>query len=102
MTWLIVAGPPRSTSSHCGSLKADDQRVPVLPSVAFAGGNEAFSTDEAVVGLPCDSSVGAACAAVLVATSAYAARPSDTVTTVTARSQRCTGLRCVDAAEESA
>ena len=33
-TWLMVAVAPRSTWSHCGSLKALDQRVPVLPSTA--------------------------------------------------------------------
>ena len=40
---------PRSTSSHCGSENADDQRVPVLPSVASAAGVPAFSVEEAVV-----------------------------------------------------
>src|SRR5919201_4815562 len=39
---------PRSTSSHCGSENADDHRVPVLPSVAFAAGELAFSVDDAV------------------------------------------------------
>ncbi len=43
---------PRSTWSHCGSLNALDQRVPVLPSVAFDGGYAALSVDDAVVGLP--------------------------------------------------
>src|SRR5258708_109915 len=38
---------PRSTWSHCGSLKALDQRVPVLPSTAFAAGNPAFSVEDA-------------------------------------------------------
>ena len=33
-TWSIVAFAPRSTWSHCGSLKALDQRVPVSPSTA--------------------------------------------------------------------
>ena len=28
---------PRSTCIHCGSLHADDQRVPMLPSTALAG-----------------------------------------------------------------
>src|ERR1700728_3273796 len=41
---------PRSTSSHCGSENADDQRVPVLPSVASAAGVPAFWIEEAVVG----------------------------------------------------
>ena len=50
---------PRSTSSHCGSLNALDQRVPVLPSTAADAGNDAFSTDDAVAVLPCDSRVAA-------------------------------------------
>ena len=41
---------PRSTSSHCGSENALDQRVPVLPSVAAAAVKPAFSSDDAVVG----------------------------------------------------
>src|SRR6266851_4594661 len=49
-TWVIEALAPRSTCSHCGSLNALDQRVAVLPSTAFAAGNVAFSTDDAVVG----------------------------------------------------
>src|ERR1700736_5720113 len=70
-TCVMLRVAPRSTSSHCGSEKALDQRVPVLPSVALAAGVPAFSCDEAVVGLPCDSRVGAACAAVVNATSMY-------------------------------
>src|SRR5437879_5090963 len=54
-TWQTVAVPPRSTCSHCGSLKALDQRVPVSPSTAAEAGVPAFSTDEAVAGFPCDS-----------------------------------------------
>jgi hypothetical protein len=49
IVWLV----PRSTWSHCGSANALDQRVALLPSVAFAAGKDAFSTDDAVVGLPC-------------------------------------------------
>jgi len=41
-TWLIEAVAPRSTCSHCGSEKALDQRVLVLPSTAFDAGNEAI------------------------------------------------------------
>ena len=52
LAWQIDCVDPRSTSSHCGSEKALDQRVPVLPSVAFAAGNVAFSRDDAVVGRP--------------------------------------------------
>jgi hypothetical protein len=44
MLWL----EPRSTSSHCGSENALDQRVPVFPSTAFAAGKLAFSSEEAV------------------------------------------------------
>ncbi len=44
---------PRSTRTHWGSLKALDQRVPALPSVAFAAPVPAFSVEDAVVGLPC-------------------------------------------------
>src|SRR6266700_1631431 len=43
---------PRSTSSHCGSENALDQRVPVLPSTAFWGVRLAFSCEEAVAVLP--------------------------------------------------
>src|SRR5215472_12978518 len=60
VTWLMVAVEPRSTWSHCGSLNWLDQRVPVLPSVVLDAGKPAFSRDDAVVGLPWDSSVAAA------------------------------------------
>src|SRR5215469_780629 len=46
MDWV----EPRSTSSHCGSENALDQRVPVLPTVALAAGKKEFSSDDAVVG----------------------------------------------------
>ena len=53
VTDRIVAVPPRSTRSHCGSLNADDQRVPVLPSTAADAGNgPGFSLEEAVAVLP--------------------------------------------------
>src|SRR6185437_7039925 len=45
----MLCDEPRSTSSHCGSEKALDQRVAVLPSVASAAGVPAFSVEEAVV-----------------------------------------------------
>src|SRR5690242_2294676 len=48
MDWLL----PRSTSSHCGSEKALDQRVPVLPSTAFEAGKLALSVEDAVAVLP--------------------------------------------------
>ena len=50
MTWQIDWVEPRSTSSHCGSENALDQRVPRLPSVALTAGNEPFSWEDAVVG----------------------------------------------------
>ncbi|BCB91384.1 hypothetical protein Psuf_086970 [Phytohabitans suffuscus] len=37
-TWLIVAVVPRSIWIHCGSLNADAQRVPALPSTAALAG----------------------------------------------------------------
>src|SRR5579859_5246909 len=65
-TWVIVWVAPRSTSSHCGSLNALDQRVVVLPSTAFEAGYPEACSDDAVAGWPCDSRVaavplGAAC-----------------------------------------
>src|SRR5260370_408311 len=50
VTWQIVETEPKSTSSHCGSDHALDQRVDRLPSVAFDAGNEALCTDDAIVG----------------------------------------------------
>src|SRR4051794_13969525 len=64
----IVAVPPRSTCSHCGSLNALDQRVPALPSTAFEAGKAADSVDEAVAGRPWESSTSAALAPVCAAT----------------------------------
>ena len=62
----MVALAPRSTWIHCGSVKALDQRVPVLPSTAAEAGKVAFSVDDAVAGLPCDSSVAAPWAGAMV------------------------------------
>src|SRR5262245_24245921 len=50
-TWQIGWLVPRSTCSHCGSLKALDHRVPLLPSTAADAGVPAFSVDDAVAGL---------------------------------------------------
>src|SRR5215470_18339775 len=61
-TWQTLTVEPRSTWIHCGSLNADDQRVPVLPSTAAEAGKVAFSVDEAVAGLPWDNRVLAALA----------------------------------------
>src|SRR5450759_821473 len=47
-TWQMLMLEPRSTSSHCGSLAALDQRVVVLPSNAADAGVPAFSMDDAV------------------------------------------------------
>ncbi len=46
----MLCDEPRSTSSHCGSENALDQRVPVLPSVASAAGVPEFWVEDAVVG----------------------------------------------------
>src|SRR5260370_29607002 len=46
IVWLL----PRSTSSHCGSEKALDHRVPAFPSTAAAAGEVAFSVEDAVAG----------------------------------------------------
>src|SRR5215475_3400841 len=86
VTWLTDALAPRSTSSHCGSLKALDQRVPVLPSTALDAGNVAFSVDDAVAVLPCESSAGAALAVSAVAARKVAARLM--ASTVAARARR--------------
>ena len=49
-TLQIVLLEPRSTSSHCGSENALDQRVPGSPSVAADAGNVALCSEDAVVG----------------------------------------------------
>src|SRR3954452_19686204 len=54
---LIECVAPRSTRSDCGSLTALDHRVPVFPSTAADAGKLAFSVDDAVAALPCDSRV---------------------------------------------
>src|SRR5690349_11908233 len=56
----MEAVAPRSTCNHCGSPKALDQRVEVLPSTAAAAAVPLFSVDDAVAGLPWDSSSSAA------------------------------------------
>src|ERR1035438_1437681 len=48
VTWQIDWVEPRSTSSHCGSEKALDQRVPRFPSTASAAVKLAFSSEDAV------------------------------------------------------
>src|SRR5262245_40139899 len=76
-TWVTLAELPRSTWSQCGSLNALDHRVPVLPSTAAAAGVPGFSTEDAVAGLPWDSSMLAAVAD--VAATAAPARSTSTV-----------------------
>src|SRR5580704_15006132 len=76
---------PRSTSSHCGSLNALDQRVPVLPSTAAEAGNDAFSTDEAVAVFPCEIRVAASALCAEPASNA-AARARTAATVATRRS----------------
>src|SRR5215475_5206578 len=48
VTPQMLCADPRSTSSHCGSENALDQRVPVLPSTAAEAGKLAFSKEDAV------------------------------------------------------
>src|SRR3954468_10772608 len=67
-TLLTAVGAPRSTCSHWAAAKALDQRVPVLPSVAAEAGVPAHSTDDAVVGLPWETTTSAASAPRIVAT----------------------------------
>src|ERR1035437_5667900 len=50
VTWQIDWVEPRSTCSHCGSLKALDQRVPRLPSTAAEAGGPAFSGEDGAGG----------------------------------------------------
>src|SRR5262245_30977959 len=64
----MVAVAPRSTWIHCGSAKAEDQRVPASPSTAAVAGVPAVSVDEAATGLPCESRPTAASAVTAVAT----------------------------------
>src|SRR5215475_15367770 len=75
----MVAVLPRSTSIQAGSAKQEDQRVPALPSKAFAGPVPAFSSHDDVAGLPWDSRVLAARASTVVATR-YPARTTNTAT----------------------
>jgi hypothetical protein len=56
-TRLIVAVPPRSTCSHCGSLNWLDHRVVVRPSSAAAGAlppshEEADTCANSEIGVP--------------------------------------------------
>src|SRR6185503_17686598 len=78
-----AADEPRSTCSHCGSENWLDQRVVALPSTAADAGVPAFSTDEAVAGLPCDSRTVAALAP-CAATTRYPASNAPTAATSTA------------------
>src|ERR1700681_4362077 len=48
VTWQMDWVEPRSTSSHCGSENALDQRVPRVPSTAADAGKPAFSSEDAV------------------------------------------------------
>src|SRR4051794_33070232 len=52
----MVAVAPRSTAIHSLLVNALPHRVPALPSTALAATNPP-STDDAVAGRPCDSSV---------------------------------------------
>src|SRR5258706_427409 len=91
----MPCGLPRSTSIHCGSLNALDHRVPVLPSTAAAAAVPAFSADEAVAGLFWDSSVVAALAGALEATTVPATSASATAAATTGLDLR-SGLRSTE------
>src|SRR3954471_18721034 len=82
-TRLRVAMEPRSTVSHCGSLKVLDQRVPVFPSTAADAGGAGFSVDEEVAGLPWDSR-SAAAAGGAAAVSRVSARPRAVASAISA------------------
>src|SRR3954453_393688 len=62
LTRLTAMVEPRSTRLHWFAENWLDQRVPVLPSVAAEAGVPAHSSDEAVVGLPCETTTSAAAA----------------------------------------
>ena len=87
-TWVMVAVAPRSTWIHWGSLNWLDQRVPVLPSTAFAAPTSAPSCDEAVAGLPWERRVSAAPAWVMPATVRPSAVASAATKTVSLRRLR--------------
>ena len=53
VTRVIDAVAPRSIEIHCGSAKAEAQRVPVLPSTASPASKPAPSVDDAAAVLPC-------------------------------------------------
>ena len=58
--FLIAVDLPRSTWSDCGSLKALDQRVLLLPSTAAEADRSPLSAEEAVAGRPCERGTSAA------------------------------------------
>src|SRR3954468_10974838 len=87
----MVAVPPRSTRSHCGSLQALPHRVVALPSTAAAAGAPPFSVEEASAGRPCESSESAACAA---STPTIARVPASAATTAEAMIARVLRLAC--------
>src|SRR5205085_12144426 len=91
VTWQIDWDAPRSTSIHCGSENALDQRVPVFPSTAFEAGKLAFSVEDAVAVLPCAISVVPQLAATALGatrTMAAAATSSAATTVSTATTAR--------------
>jgi hypothetical protein len=92
---VIEALAPRSTWSHCGSEKALDQRVLVFPSTAFDAGNEAFSVDDAVAGMPCESNVAAFARLAGLAANAKAAANATTTPTIEIRRQAKDRRTCI-------
>src|SRR5437868_12009222 len=77
----MSAFAPRSSCSHCGSLKADDHRVDGSPSTAADAGVLDVSTDDAVASEPSAILASAACA---VRCGAKAQAPATTASTMIA------------------
>src|ERR1039457_1090165 len=108
VTWQIDWVEPRSTSSHCGSENALDQRVPRLPSTALEAGKPAFSSEEAVAVLfsarlvvpqlaaAAGGAVPGSTSPVRTSGAADLARPRPRRNALSARAARCRGgARCM-------
>src|ERR671921_32743 len=90
----VVNGPVAAGATwiHCGSLNADDQRVPVFPSTALVAGVPAFSVEDAAAGFPCEIRGSAAAA---VPDSAATATAAAIVTVETAAASNRLGPRAL-------
>src|SRR5687767_12852372 len=88
----MAVDAPRSTRIHWGSAAALDQRVPALPSTAAEAGVPPFSVEEAVTGLPWDSSSGAAEAGEVTKVSADAVSAATASVVTRRRHRRMVGI----------